>query len=165
VSSSVSPPLFHIQQTEPKEGCERASADSFSFLAFASRLDPLLSLFGVTRYVDVGKAGKNVADLRELTGVKAGVSKVVQGVNDRVLSVSGNLDGVAHVSGFLAFHYSSHYHGLITPSFPLLCPSRPTPRSPASSSRPLSRPTPSLLPLPTPSPPSASSSPTTSWAL
>lgn len=48
--------------------------------------------------VIIGKAGKNVADLRELTGVKAGVSKVVQGVNDRVLSVSGNLEGVAWVS-------------------------------------------------------------------
>ncbi|KAL7411500.1 hypothetical protein BDY24DRAFT_132539 [Mrakia frigida] len=45
--------------------------------------------------VIIGKGGKNVADLRELTGVKAGVSKVVQGVNDRVLSVSGNLEGVA----------------------------------------------------------------------
>ena len=33
--------------------------------------------------VIIGKQGKNVADLREETGVKAGVSKVVQGVHDR----------------------------------------------------------------------------------
>ncbi|CAG8525092.1 7157_t:CDS:2 [Scutellospora calospora] len=45
--------------------------------------------------VIIGKAGKNVAELRETTGVKAGVSKVVQGVHDRVLSVAGTLDGVA----------------------------------------------------------------------
>lgn len=45
--------------------------------------------------VIIGKAGKNVADLRDETGVKAGVSKVVPGVHDRVLTVTGNLDGVA----------------------------------------------------------------------
>jgi heterogeneous nuclear rnp K-like protein 2 len=46
----------------------------------------------------IGKAGKNVADLRDATGVKAGVSKVVQGVPERVLSVSGTLEGVTKVS-------------------------------------------------------------------
>lgn len=45
--------------------------------------------------VIIGKGGKNVADLRDLTGVKAGVSKVVQGIHDRVLTVSGTLEGVA----------------------------------------------------------------------
>jgi heterogeneous nuclear rnp K-like protein 2 len=48
--------------------------------------------------VIIGKGGKNVAELRESTGVKAGVSKVVQGVHDRVLTVSGTLEGVAKVS-------------------------------------------------------------------
>lgn len=48
--------------------------------------------------VIIGKAGKNVAELREQTGVKAGVSKVVQGVHERVLSVSGTVEGVAKVS-------------------------------------------------------------------
>lgn len=43
----------------------------------------------------IGKAGKNVADLREQTGVKAGVSKVVPGVHERVLTVTGPVDGVA----------------------------------------------------------------------
>lgn len=43
----------------------------------------------------IGKDGKNVADLREQTGVKAGVSKSVSGVPDRVLTVTGTLDGVA----------------------------------------------------------------------
>ncbi|KAF9915815.1 RNA binding protein, heterogenous nuclear RNP-K like protein, partial [Modicella reniformis] len=45
--------------------------------------------------VIIGKGGRNVADLRDHTGVKAGVSKVVQGVQDRVLTVTGTIDGVA----------------------------------------------------------------------
>src|SRR5437762_9446282 len=47
--------------------------------------------------VIIGKAGKNVADLRDETGVKAGVSKVVQGVHDRVLTVTGSLESVSKV--------------------------------------------------------------------
>ncbi|WVQ83091.1 hypothetical protein IAT38_005229 [Cryptococcus sp. DSM 104549] len=43
----------------------------------------------------IGKAGATIASIRNLTGVKAGVSKVVQGVQDRVFSVSGDLEGVA----------------------------------------------------------------------
>ena len=45
--------------------------------------------------VIIGKQGKNVADLREETGVKAGVSKVVQGVHDRVLTVTGGLEQIS----------------------------------------------------------------------
>jgi heterogeneous nuclear rnp K-like protein len=45
--------------------------------------------------VIIGKAGKNVADLREETGVKAGVSKVLQGVHERVLTVTGPLEGLS----------------------------------------------------------------------
>lgn len=44
--------------------------------------------------VIIGKAGKNVADLRDSTGVKAGVSKVVPGVHDRVLTITGSLGAV-----------------------------------------------------------------------
>lgn len=44
--------------------------------------------------VIIGKAGKNVADLRDNTGVKAGVSKVVPGVHDRVLTITGGLSSV-----------------------------------------------------------------------
>ncbi|KAL1915981.1 uncharacterized protein VTP21DRAFT_6369 [Calcarisporiella thermophila] len=50
----------------------------------------------------IGKNGQNVAHLREATGVKAGVSKVVQGVPDRVLSVQGTLDGVSQAYGYIA---------------------------------------------------------------
>ncbi|KAI5816831.1 hypothetical protein BZA77DRAFT_55719 [Pyronema omphalodes] len=52
--------------------------------------------------VIIGKAGKNVADLRDATGVKAGVSKVVQGVHDRVLTVTGPLEGVARAYAMVA---------------------------------------------------------------
>ncbi|KAI9837409.1 MAG: RNA binding protein, heterogenous nuclear RNP-K like protein [Sclerophora amabilis] len=52
--------------------------------------------------VIIGKAGKNVADLRDETGVKAGVSKVVQGVHDRVLTVTGALDGISKAYAIVA---------------------------------------------------------------
>ncbi|KAI8876769.1 hypothetical protein K501DRAFT_231422, partial [Backusella circina FSU 941] len=52
--------------------------------------------------VIIGKGGRNVADLRDSTGVKAGVSKVVQGVHDRVLTVSGSLEAVAKAYSFIA---------------------------------------------------------------
>ena len=45
--------------------------------------------------VIIGKGGKNVADLREQTGVKAGVSKPVVGIPERVLTISGILNGVS----------------------------------------------------------------------
>lgn len=48
----------------------------------------------------IGKGGKNVADLREQTGVKAGVSKVIQGVHERVLTVTGPVEGVSKVRIF-----------------------------------------------------------------
>lgn len=47
--------------------------------------------------VIIGKGGKNVADLREQTGVRAGVSKVIPGVHERVLTVGGSADAVAKV--------------------------------------------------------------------
>ena len=50
--------------------------------------------------VIIGKGGKNVADLREQTGVKAGVSKIVPGAHERVLTVSGDVESVAKVCLF-----------------------------------------------------------------
>ena len=52
--------------------------------------------------VIIGKAGKNVADLRDETGVKAGVSKVVQGVHDRVLTVTGGLESISKAYAVVA---------------------------------------------------------------
>lgn len=52
--------------------------------------------------VIIGKQGKNVADLRDETQVKAGVSKVVTGVHDRVLTVTGALQGTAKAYSIVA---------------------------------------------------------------
>lgn len=51
--------------------------------------------------VIIGKGGKNVAELREQTGVKAGVSKVVPGVHERVLTVVGSAEAVAQAYAFI----------------------------------------------------------------
>ncbi|KAG1046756.1 hypothetical protein G6F43_010770 [Rhizopus delemar] len=50
----------------------------------------------------IGKGGINVAQIREATGVKAGVSKSVQGIPDRVLTISGTLQGVAKAYSLIA---------------------------------------------------------------
>jgi heterogeneous nuclear rnp K-like protein 2 len=68
--------------------------------------------------VVIGKAGKNVADVREETGVKAGVSKVVPGVYERVLSITGALESVSKAYAIVAKHlldnplstHNSHFH-------------------------------------------------------
>ncbi|KAJ3346223.1 RNA binding protein, heterogenous nuclear RNP-K like protein [Entophlyctis luteolus] len=52
--------------------------------------------------VVIGSAGKNVAEIRDATGVKAGVSKVIPGVHERVLSVSGTCIGVAKAFAMIA---------------------------------------------------------------
>ncbi|KAI1417578.1 hypothetical protein F5Y13DRAFT_60019 [Hypoxylon sp. FL1857] len=52
--------------------------------------------------VIIGKGGKNVADLRDETGVRAGVSKVVQGVHDRVLTISGGCDAISRAYAIVA---------------------------------------------------------------
>lgn len=54
--------------------------------------------------VIIGKGGANVAAMREKSGVKAGVSKVVPGVHHRVLTVSGSLEGVAKVRSSKSSH-------------------------------------------------------------
>ncbi len=73
--------------------------------------------------VIIGKGGKNVADLREQTGVKAGVSKVIPGVHERVLTVSGSVEGVAKVCTLFSstihwiihlLYSGVHYHCLAT---------------------------------------------------
>jgi len=45
----------------------------------------------------IGQQGKTVAGIRNENEVKAGVSKVVQGVQDRVLSITGQVENVSTV--------------------------------------------------------------------
>jgi len=76
--------------------------------------------------VIIGKGGKNVADLRDQTGVKAGVSKVIPGVHERVLTVSGSVEGVAKAYGLIVSQLLS-----ATPSSPISS----NPSTPPSSIR------------------------------
>jgi heterogeneous nuclear rnp K-like protein 2 len=81
--------MSHDSPTGPAGSTTAASSsDTLTLRALVSTRDA-----GII----IGKQGKNVADLREHTGVKAGVSKVMPGVHERVLSVSGNVAGVAKV--------------------------------------------------------------------
>jgi len=43
----------------------------------------------------IGKAGANIARLRDDSGVKAGVSPVVPGVQDRIITATGSLSGAS----------------------------------------------------------------------
>ena len=52
--------------------------------------------------VIIGKGGKNVAELRDETGVKAGVSKVVPGIHDRVLTVTGGCEAISRAYAIVA---------------------------------------------------------------
>ncbi|KAJ3412354.1 RNA binding protein, heterogenous nuclear RNP-K like protein [Chytridiales sp. JEL 0842] len=52
--------------------------------------------------VIIGKGGKNVAEVREETGVKAGVSKVVPGVQERILTIQGGTLAVAKAFSMMA---------------------------------------------------------------
>ncbi|KAF7799063.1 hypothetical protein EIP86_010293 [Pleurotus ostreatoroseus] len=83
--------------------------------------------------VIIGKAGKNVADLREQTGVKAGVSKVIAGVHERVLTVSGTVEGVAKARLLRVQAYSIIVSQLTSANPP--SPVSPTPSSHPSSIR------------------------------
>jgi len=78
---------------DPSEGNPSQDASTLSLRALVSSKEA-----GVI----IGKAGKNVAELRDLTGVKAGVSKVVPGVHDRILTVAGSLEGVAKAFSLIA---------------------------------------------------------------
>lgn len=85
----------------------------------------------------IGKGGKNVADIRDQSGVKAGVSKVVPGVHERVLSVSGSVDAVAKVRFlFCAFFFRSNprpqAYTLIINQLLANAPPSPTPATPTS---------------------------------
>lgn len=112
----------------------------------------------------IGKGGKNVADIRDQSGVKAGVSKVVPGVHERVLSVSGSVEAVAKVCPliliahlFLFTHYftltTRPTHSSLTSYSPMLLLLLPHTQPPLRAYLPL---------LPTPQ--SAFSYLTTSWA-
>ncbi|KAJ3055203.1 RNA binding protein, heterogenous nuclear RNP-K like protein [Rhizophlyctis rosea] len=68
--------------------------------------------------VIIGKGGKNVAEVREKAGVRAGVSKVVQGVHERIMTVSGALHNVSQAYGIVARHLLENPTSNIPPAHP-----------------------------------------------
>ncbi|KNE64228.1 hypothetical protein AMAG_09269 [Allomyces macrogynus ATCC 38327] len=52
--------------------------------------------------VAIGRGGKTIEELRDVSGCKAGVSKSVEGVNDRILTVVGPVPNAAQAIHFLA---------------------------------------------------------------
>ncbi|KAF7306999.1 KH domain RNA-binding protein [Mycena indigotica] len=108
MSSPSAPPRDSVSPPQSRSPSPQAGQDNntLTLRALVSTKDA-----GVI----IGKAGKNVADLREQTGVKAGVSKVIPGVHERVLTVTGPVEGVAKA-------YSLIISQLVatTPSSPVL---------------------------------------------
>ncbi len=94
--------------TTPQQNGESSNEENTTNNAASSNVDPntSLSLRALVSTkeagVVIGKGGSNVAELRDKTGVKAGVSKVVPGVHDRVLSVNGTIEGVASAYSLIA---------------------------------------------------------------
>lgn len=78
--------------------------------------------------VVIGKAGRNVAEVRDVAGVRAGVSKVLPGIHERILIVSGDLPAVAKVQSLLLTGTTDHQVAQLTHRF------RPTLLSPDTSS-------------------------------
>ncbi|KAJ2001760.1 RNA binding protein, heterogenous nuclear RNP-K like protein [Coemansia thaxteri] len=99
---------FPVPSSSPSEGPSPSSstADLTKVADVPSVQDTQLTLRALVSTkeagVIIGKGGKNVADLRDAANVKAGVSKVVSGVHDRVLSVTGFLADVAHAYQLVA---------------------------------------------------------------
>ncbi|KAJ2724222.1 RNA binding protein, heterogenous nuclear RNP-K like protein [Coemansia sp. Benny D115] len=106
-------PFPDAGQSSPENGSANSSMADLSRPAYAANAstppnpqDTLLTLRALVSTkeagVIIGKGGKNVADLREAAKVKAGVSKVVPGVHDRVLSVTGYLEDAAYAYQLVA---------------------------------------------------------------
>ncbi|KAJ2892678.1 RNA binding protein, heterogenous nuclear RNP-K like protein [Coemansia aciculifera] len=108
VGLSMPKAAFPMPSSSPSDGPSPSSsvADLTKLVDTPSVQDSQLTLRALVSTkeagVIIGKGGKNVADLRDAANVKAGVSKVVSGVHDRVLSVTGFLVDVAHAYQLVA---------------------------------------------------------------
>ena len=76
----------------------RSFARSRCVLANLHPFRPRADIFSIAPAgVIIGRGGATIATMRSETNVKAGVSKVVPGIADRILSVGGSVEGVAQV--------------------------------------------------------------------
>ena len=87
-------------EVSPKNTQPAVAADAPAVTAHELSLRALVSTKEAG--IIIGKGGATIASLRQQTGVKAGVSKVVPGVQDRVFSAAGDLDGVSSAYGEVA---------------------------------------------------------------
>ncbi|GAA5871049.1 hypothetical protein JCM8547_005342 [Rhodosporidiobolus lusitaniae] len=81
--------------------------------------------------VIIGRAGATIAQIRQDANVKAGVSKVVPGVPDRVLSIGGTVESVAKAYSLVA--QTILENPVPTPSSPSGETPAPAPVSPTAS--------------------------------
>ncbi|GAA5828035.1 hypothetical protein JCM11251_005701 [Rhodosporidiobolus azoricus] len=80
--------------------------------------------------VIIGRAGATIAQIRQDANVKAGVSKVVPGVPDRVLSIGGTVESVSKAYSLVAQTILEN---------PVPSPSSPTGEAPAPTPAPTSQ--------------------------
>jgi len=93
---------MHINDNEPRLGPDGEPAPKTDEEYAQTQLTLRALVSSKEAGVIIGKGGQNVANLREETGVKAGVSKVVQGVYDRVLTITGGCDAVSRAYAVVA---------------------------------------------------------------
>ncbi|KAI0816326.1 kh domain protein RNA-binding protein [Xylaria sp. FL0933] len=93
---------YKLDDNEPRLGPDGEPAPKTDEEYAATQLTLRAIVSSKEAGVIIGKGGKNVADLRDETGVKAGVSKVVQGVHDRVLTINGGCDAISRAYALVA---------------------------------------------------------------
>ncbi|KAI0434061.1 kh domain protein RNA-binding protein [Xylaria sp. FL1042] len=93
---------YKLDDNEPRLGPDGEPAPKTDEEYAATQLTLRAIVSSKEAGVIIGKGGKNVADLRDETGVRAGVSKVVQGVHDRVLTINGGCDAISRAYALVA---------------------------------------------------------------
>lgn len=96
------PMEYKLEDNEPRLGPDGEPAPKSDEEYASTQLTLRAIVSSKEAGVIIGKGGKNVADLRDETGVKAGVSKVVQGVHDRVLTITGGCDSISRAYALVA---------------------------------------------------------------
>jgi heterogeneous nuclear rnp K-like protein 2 len=95
-------PDYKLEDNEPRLGPDGEPAPKTDEEYAVAQLTLRAIVSSKEAGVIIGKGGKNVADLRDETGVKAGVSKVVQGVHDRVLTITGGCEAISRAYAIVA---------------------------------------------------------------
>ncbi|KAI1180119.1 kh domain protein RNA-binding protein [Nemania sp. FL0916] len=100
--SEAVPMDYKLEDNEPRLGPDGEPAPKTDEEYASASLTLRAIVSSKEAGVIIGKGGKNVADLRDETGVRAGVSKVVQGVHDRVLTITGGCEAISRAYALVA---------------------------------------------------------------